>query len=67
MNELQKTIIQSVANTSENDCYFIDNIKMTFPVKTLCSVLNIDRNRYNYLVRSKKLDVRILKLRNEVK
>ena len=62
MNELQKLILQSIIKKNDTIQDFIDDVTNTFQIKALCDMLEINRNRYNYLVRSKRLQVELLRL-----
>ena len=52
MNELQKEIIKSIVKISPTHTDYYNNMLATFPINTLCEMIGIDRNRYNYLVKT---------------
>ena len=56
MNNLQKIIIESLIHHSIDMKHFVKDVKNTFTINTLCDMLKINRNRYNYLNTTKDLD-----------
>ncbi len=58
---LDKVILKTLyKGTDEN---FIKYIKEWYTINALCDLLDINRNRYNYLVRTNQLDSEILKIK----
>ena len=65
LNEDQLDILKILS-----ECYpidFIRKVKVYFSINTLCDILKINRNRYNYLKRTNQLDFLLLELHKEVK
>ena len=65
-NDIQKAIILSIVENSKDMHECITNMKATFPVNTLCEMFEINRNRYNYMKRTKSLDYWLSALINKV-
>ena len=61
MNQLQKVIIESLIANSIDMKHFVLDVKNTFTINTLCDILKINRNRYNYLKEQEQLDSFIFK------
>ena len=61
MNQLQKVIIESLIANSIDMKHFVIDVKNTFTINTLCDILKINRNRYNYLKEQGQLDSFIFK------
>jgi len=56
VNNLQKIIIESLIHHSIDMKHFVKDVKNTFTINTLCDMLKINRNRYNYLNSTEELD-----------
>lgn len=56
-------LIKKIHEMTTNDEQFIESMKKTFSITDLCSILEINRNRYNYLVKKNKLDLEILRFK----
>jgi len=65
MTLINKVIITSF-NKSSTDVLFIKLVKDFYSITGLCVLLHINRNRYNYLVRTNQLDSKIVELRKEI-
>ena len=63
MESIKTSLIKIMIRISSSDDEFIKHMKGTFSIKELCDILNINRNRYNYLKRIKQLDHEILKIK----
>lgn len=63
MTKLQHDIFRCVIKHSKNDNEYLQHIKKIFSINTLCTILIINRNKYNYLIRSKQYDNELLKLK----
>jgi hypothetical protein len=62
MNDLQKLIISELIKRNESDFdLFYQDFLNTFQIKAICDILGINRNRYNYLVRTQKLEHTVFK------
>jgi len=66
INDLQKIIILSVMKKSKSIQELYINMLSTFTINTLCDMMNINRNRFNYLVRQGQFKNEVLKLCNDV-
>jgi hypothetical protein len=64
MTLINKVIITSF-NKSSTDVLFIKLVKDFYSIAGLCLLLDINRNRYNYLVRTNGLDSKIVELRKK--
>ncbi len=63
MSDRQAIILQSLKEQSKgNVVTYVKYVKDTFEITALCDILNINRNRYNYLNRHGSLDWYIAKL-----
>lgn len=60
-------IIKCLDHHTSSDDMFIKAIKDLYNVEGICKILNINRNRYYYLVSIGEINKEILKLRKEVK
>jgi len=60
---LDSAIITTLDNGNNNDNDFVVAVKDFFSIQGICLVLKINRNRYNYLIRTNQLDNEIIKLR----
>lgn len=58
-------IIAFIDSAAKDDLGFLELFKYAFNRKQICEILEINRNRYYYLVRTQQLDKFILKLRSE--
>ena len=65
-NEIKDNMIKYIQSISENPETFIYHVKRIFSIKDLCCVLNINRNRYNYLLKHEQLDDTILTLKIKI-
>ena len=63
MTDLNRNMIKFINDISNNDIDFLDNMKRILSIKKICAILKINRNKYNYLVRNKQLNIELLKLR----
>jgi len=63
MSDRQAIILQSLKDKSNNNVVqYVRDVKETFDIETLCEILNINRNRYNYLKKHGGLDWYIAQL-----
>ena len=67
MNSLQEIIVSELSRLSLTDREFYNHMREVFTVKLLCEILEINRNRYNYLSKRGLLYLAIVKLRGESK
>lgn len=65
INEIQLLFLKSIVQLPLSQ--FINAFDNMFNIKIQCSIFKIDRNRYNYLARTRQLDVMILELQEAVK
>ena len=59
--EERKKLIDMMIHYSDEK--FIKLMKESFTVNELCDILTINRNRYNYLKKHKKLDLELLRFK----
>lgn len=64
--KVNMTVIKIIDGASTTDNEFLHELTSIFNVNQLCELLGIDRNRYNYLKRTKQLDKELLKLREVI-
>lgn len=64
INDLQLDILFNIVQNPLRD--FTCAVQQTFRIKDICAMCGIDRNRYNYLVRSRQIHFLYLALKNEV-
>ena len=60
MDKVQRMFFDILTAIASDDKMFLRLFKETFKITEICSILKINRNRYNYLVRSCQLDKMIL-------
>ena len=65
MNSLQSVLLESISDLSKNDMDFYKHVRKVFPINTLCEMLGINRNRYNYLYKRGLLYKEIMNLRSK--
>jgi len=53
---IKKVLLKIMKKISRSDDEFIKYFTSTFTISEICEILKINRNRYNYLKRVKKLD-----------
>jgi len=58
-----RRLLNHIINSGLDDEDFIHEVKIGFSINNLCILMGINRNRYNYLVRTNQLDDYILKLK----
>ncbi len=66
MNYIQDILIDYIKTISTEGNDFIETFKMVFTIKEICKILDINRNRYYYLLRTGKLDEDIRKLKVKI-
>ena len=64
---LDSVFLNALNRANPNDENFLHDLKQWYNVNDLCRLLNINRNRYNYLKRSNQIDSELLKLREVCK
>jgi len=57
-----KRMLEAIHIISNNVVEFTRNFKEAFDVKQICTILEINKNRYNYLKRHGQLDWHIAKI-----
>ena len=63
MNERQALILSSLkGRNKDNVINYVKEVKESFSIDELITILNITRNRYNYLKRHNSIDWYIAKL-----
>lgn len=62
MSQVELNLVKYANEIAKTKELFIHHIKLIFTIKRLCKILEINRNRYNYLIRENKLDQEIGKL-----
>ena len=65
VDEIQLLFLKSIVHLPLSE--FINAFDNMFNVKTQCLIFKIDRNRYNYLARTRQLDMLIMELQEGVK
>ena len=53
---IKKELMKVMKKISQSDEQFINYFTSTFTISEICEILKINRNRYNYLKRVKKLN-----------
>lgn len=64
-DDLIRNMVKYINDISVSDEKFVFHFNRVFKQKDIYTILGINRNRYNYLVRTEKLDQEILKLRKD--
>ena len=62
MNDLQKIIILCIMKRTKSIQELYIAMLSTFTINTLCDMMDINRNRFNYLVRQGQFKNEVLKL-----
>lgn len=65
MSDLYLNWLKYINEVSKSDWEFLDNIFRFLSIRKICEMLHINRNRYNYLVRTNQLNKMLLKYRKE--
>lgn len=66
INTIQRDLLKWIYANNQQGYAYVDYAKKLFPINTLCSMLEIDRNRYYYLKNNGQLDLCIFALFEEV-